>query len=186
MNMQAQIQNAFNSNSFPQTNPYQNLQQRVQSPLDPSLNLIKHNNNVHQAHNYANYASSNNNSQMSSRPTNIHHKPLNNNGLPNDLLVNSSNLTVGTGLNNIQLLNGFDEMTNPNNGTVQSFNQLNKIIVPQHNVNHQMNDLNGMANLKELTVGAAVTNGILMNQNGFTSANTPQSPPTVNRNAFFV
>ena len=94
--------------------------------------------------------------------------------------MNSSNLAVGTGLNNMHLLNGFDDSTNPT-GIAQNFNQLSKIIAP-HQTHHQLNELNGMASLKELPVGApAAPNGILVNQNGYTNSNSPQSPPMVKK-----
>jgi len=158
------------------------MQQRVQSPLDPSMNLVKHNggHQTMQTHSYATYGFNNNinhsnNNQMNNRSTNNSHKPANSNGISNDLVLNSA---VGTGLNNMHLLNGFDDSANPT-GIAQNFNQLSKIIAP-HPAHHQLNELNGMTNLKELPVGApAAPNGILVNQNGYTNSNSPQSPPMV-------
>ena len=175
--MQSQLFNSLNPSNL-HANQYLNIQQRVQSPIDPALNLMKQQSFPHFPSNTNNQASSraNNNHKMLNSNTN------NNSGLSNEMLNGPSGVNgIGNGssVNGLQLFSGLEDI-NSSTSIAQSFN-LAKMITPNNIHNHHQSnqaELNGLSNLKEISIGAS-QNGNLTKQNGYKSSGSPHSPPIV-------
>jgi hypothetical protein len=157
------LQNQLLSNPYlnqMQQQQQQQQQQRVQSPLDPSLNIIKHN---HQQQQFQNFSS---NSSRSQTPANLINRPHNTINMQANL--NSANELLVSSIG----LNGLEEMSSKTtNGSIaHNFNHITKMIAPNGNNNLNTGDM-------QMGGPAVIANQngmISMNQNGF--SDSPHSP----------